>query len=111
MATITYKILGQTVVTANTNTLLYTVPAVTSTIISSITVCNIGTSTGTFRIAMIEGAIGTVGNKNYIYYDIPIYAGDSFVTTCGFTLATTNTIMVRASSANIVFSCFGSELS
>jgi hypothetical protein len=108
---ISYKRLGATTVAANTNTQLYVVPALTSTIVSSLVVANIGTSTGTFRVAIVEGAIGTVTNKDFIYYDISIAANDTFTATCGFTMATTNTILVRSNNTNIVFSAFGSEIS
>jgi hypothetical protein len=110
MATV-YKVLGQTVVTANTDTQLYVTSTGKSTLVSSLVVCNTGTSERTFRIAIIEGAIATVGSKNYLYYDVPIPANDSFTATCGFTMAATNTILVRASHADVVFSAFGTEIS
>ena len=111
MSSLVYKILGQTTVAVNTDTQLYVVPASTSTVISSISVCNMGTSTGTFRIAIVPGAIGTVASQNYLYYDLNILGNDTFVATAGFTLATTNTIMVRSNNTNVVFSVFGSEIS
>jgi hypothetical protein len=108
---ITYKILGQTIVVANTSTGLYTTPALTSTIISSIVVCNTGTSQQTFRIAITPGTISSVAIQDYIYYDVIIPSNDTFVSTAGLTMTNGNTIMVRASSADVVFSCFGSEIS
>ena len=49
---ITYKVLGQTNPAANTANNLYTVPAATSAIISTISVCNQSTSAGTFKLAV-----------------------------------------------------------
>lgn len=103
-----YKILGQTVVTADTNTDLYTVPALTSAVVSSIVACNIGATERTFRIAIRNAAIG---NKNYLYYDVPIPANDSFVFTGGVTMEAGAIITVRANHADVVFSAFGSEIS
>ena len=48
MATTTYKVLGQSNPSATTATTLYTVPAATQTIVSTITVCNQAASAGTY---------------------------------------------------------------
>lgn len=103
-----YKILGQTVVTADTDTTLYSVPALTSAVVSSIVACNIGATERTFRIAVRNAAIG---NKNYLYYDVPIPANDTFVFTGGVTMEASSVITVRANHADVVFSAFGTELS
>lgn len=110
MATV-YKILGSAVVVADTSTGLYTVPASNSALVSSIVVCNTGTSERTFRIAMVPGAISAIQIQHYIFYDVPIPANDSFIATCGYTLATGNSILVRASHADVVFSAYGTEIS
>jgi len=106
---INYKRLGSTVVVADTDTSLYTVGADTETIISSIVVCNIGTSERLFRVALVPGAIGTVSNDDYIYYDLPIPANDTFIVTAGLVMEATHSILVRANHADVVFSAFGSE--
>jgi len=106
----TYKRLGATTVTANTDTSLYTVPASSQTIVSSIVACNIGSTARTFRIAIVDGAIANVANEDYLYYDVTIPANDTFVVTAGFTLPTTYAILVRASHADIVFNAWGTEI-
>lgn len=106
-----YKRLGATEVVADTNTLLYTVPELTSAIVSTLIVCNAGVTARTFRVAIIQGGIDSLSLKDYIYYDVPIPAKETFLATTGFTLATGDTIMVRANHAEVVFSCFGSEIS
>lgn len=105
----TIKILGQQAPNATTETDLYTVPSSTSAVISSIVVCNRGTSAGTFRIST-SAAGGATANKDYIYYDLPIGANDTFVATMGISLATTDKIRVYASSANMSFSAYGVEI-
>ena len=110
MAT-SYKKLGSTTVVADTDTSLYTVPASTETIVSSIAVCNRGTSAATFRIAHVDGAIGTVGNDDYIYYDVTLNGNDTFVATIGFAMIAANSILVRSNSANVNFIAWGSEIS
>lgn len=105
----TYKVLGQSAPSATTATTLYTVPSSTSSIVSTITVCNRDTSSGTFRIA-IRPAGASLANQHYIVYDSSIAANDTVTFTLGITLATTDVITVYASSANMSFNAFGSEL-
>jgi glucose-6-phosphate dehydrogenase assembly protein OpcA len=104
------KVLGQSAPSATTNTTLYTVPASTETVVSSIVVCNRGTSATTFRIAIRPAGAG-IANQHYAYYDLGIDANDTFVATIGITLATTDVVTVYAGNANLSFSAFGSEAS
>jgi hypothetical protein len=105
----TYKVLGQSAPSATTATTLYTVPSSTSSIVSTITVCNRDTTSGTFRIA-IRPAGATLANQHYMVYDSSIAANDTITFTLGITLATTDIITIYASSANMSFNAFGSEL-
>lgn len=105
-----YKVLGQSNPAATTATTLYTVPASTSTVVSTITVCNIGTVVGTFRIA-IRPAGATLANQHYLAYDATLGGSDVLTFTLGVTLATTDVVTVYASNANFAFSIFGSEIS
>ena len=92
----TYKVLGQSAPSATTATSLYTVPASTSTIVSTLTVCNRDTTAGTFRIAVRPAGA--------------VLANDTVTFTLGITLATTDIVTIYASSANMTFNAFGSEL-
>jgi hypothetical protein len=105
-----YGRLGATVVVANTDTALYTVPASTSAVVSEITICNIGSSQRTFRLAHVDGAIGDVATEDYKYYDALINPNSSLILNIGLTMATTETLLVRANHAEVVFSCSGVEL-
>lgn len=106
----TYRVLAQSTPSANTLTTAYTVPASTSTQISSIMVCNTNTTETTFRVSVrIAGASDTI--KQYIYYDLPILNNDTFVATVGITLATTDVISVQAGMTNVSFNIFGVEIS
>jgi hypothetical protein len=108
MAT-TYKVLGQLNPSATTATTLYTVPASTSTVVSTINVCNQAATAGTFRLA-IRPAGATLSALHYISYDTGISANDSISLTIGITLATTDVITVYASTATMSFAAFGSEI-
>jgi glucose-6-phosphate dehydrogenase assembly protein OpcA len=106
----TYKVLGQSNPSATTATSLYTVPASTSAVVSSISVANLTATAATFRIA-VRPAGDTLANEHYIGYDITVGASDSTIITVGLTLATTDVITVYASTADLVFQAFGSEIS
>ena len=108
MAT-TYKVLGQSAPSATTATTLYTVPASTSAVISTINVCNRAATTDTFRIA-IRPAGATLATSHYIAFDSPIPANDSINITAGISLATTDIITVYGGTANLTFTAFGAEI-
>jgi hypothetical protein len=99
----TPKRLGAVTVTANTNKLLYTVPGSTSTIVSSVCICNRGVTSATFRVAHVAGAIGNVQQGDYIYYDATIAPNDTYVLTIGAAMSATHTLLVRSNSASVNF--------
>jgi glucose-6-phosphate dehydrogenase assembly protein OpcA len=105
-----YKVLGQSNPAATTATTLYTVPASTATVISTISVANLTGTAATFRIAIRPGG-ATLANQHYLAYDVTVAASDTTVMTLGITLATTDVITIYASTANLAFSAFGSEIS
>ena len=105
-----YKVLGQQNPSANTATTLYTVPSSTSTITSTLNVCNLGATASTFRVA-VRPAGATLANVHYITYDTTLPANDSIGMTIGMTLATTDIVTVQANSATVAFSLFGTEIS
>lgn len=103
------KILGQAAPGATTETTLYTVPANTTTVISSIVICNRNTTTlTTFRISVAQGG-GATANKDYLYYDVLIPGADTFIATVGITLAAADVVRVYAGNANLSFNAFGEE--
>jgi len=105
----TYKVLGQSNPSATTATTLYTVPASTSCVVSTINICNQAGTAGTFRIA-IRPSGAVLAAQHYLSYDTSIAANDSISLTIGITLATTDVITVYASSATMSFAAFGSEI-
>ena len=108
MATI-YKVLGQVHVAAITNTTLYTVPAATSAVCSTLVVCNMGNST-TYRIA-VRPAGATIADQHYLVYEAAINSYDTTMLTIGVTLAATDVITVYAGTADVNFQVYGSEIS
>ena len=104
-----YKILGQSAPSATTETDLYTVPASTEAVISTVVVCNRSASDAQYRISVApDGA--TTANSQYLAYDVTVGASDSTTLTLGITVDATDKVRVYASSADLTFSAFGSEI-
>ena len=108
MAT-TYKVLGQVIPAATTATTLYTVPAATATVVSTIVICNQAATSATFRIA-IRPVGATLATLHYAAFDVAVGANDSTALTLGITLDAADVLTVYASSADMTFSVFGSEI-
>lgn len=104
-----YKILGQLVPLAGSLTILYTCPASTEAIISSIIVSNRSGTVETFDICVCSGGATPV-DHSYIYRDIDIPGKDSFAATLGVTLQQSDNIRVGCDqSSGCAFSLFGME--
>ena len=108
MAT-TYKVLGQSNPAATTATTLYTVPSSTSTVVSTIVICNQAAAAATYRIS-VRPAGGAQTTAMYLAYDVAVAANDSTALTLGITLATTDVITVYSSTTTLSFTAFGSEI-
>lgn len=106
----TYKVLGQSNPSATTLTTLYTVPSATTAVVSSIVVANLTATSATFRIA-VRPAGASITNAHYVGYDITVGASDSTVLTMGITMGATDVLSVYASTANLTFQAYGSEIS
>lgn len=104
-----YKVLGQSLPAATTLTTLYTVPASTSAVCSTLSICNQGIST-TYRIA-IRPAGAEIASSQYVVYDAAINASDTVFLTLGVTLAATDVVSVYAGTATVSFHLYGSEIS
>jgi hypothetical protein len=108
MAT-TYKVLGQSNPSATTATTLYTCPASTQTVISTITICNQAATSGTYRVAVRPNG-ATLATEHYIVFDAPIQANTTTAYTLGLTIDASDVVTVYASSATMSFNAFGSEI-
>ncbi len=102
------KILGQSNPAPATATTLYTVPAANSTVISTITIANLGSAGASFRIAC-RPAGASLANSHYIAYDTGMAPNDTVGLTLGITLAATDVVTVSANTGNVNFTAFGTE--
>lgn len=105
----TRKILGQSKPAAATDGTLYTVPPVTDTVVSSITVAETGGAATSFRVCVDSagGAVTAVGKA--VAWDVAIPANSTITLTLGITLAAAATVIVRSLSGSCTFTGFGQE--
>lgn len=81
----------------------------TSTVISSIVICNTSASSATYRLA-INTASATFAAGRYIVYEATIAGNDTVALTLGLVLDPTNRYLNASSStASINFSVYGAE--
>jgi hypothetical protein len=105
-----YKVLGQIAPSATTATSIYTVPSATEAVVSSIVVCNRSAANATFRISVRpDGA--TLANQHYLAYDAGIAASDTMILTIGVTMDATDVLEGYASTGDLTFHAYGSEVS
>jgi hypothetical protein len=89
-----YKVLGQVNPAVQTYATLYTVPASTQAVISTISICNANASV----------------DANYSIAVRPAGALDTIMLTVGLTLGNTDVVTVYVTNPNVAFGLYGSEV-
>ena len=111
----TYKILGQTLPTANVLSNVYVVPAATSTILNTITICNQSSANANVDI-VVRPINESIANKHYIIRGVTIPRADTLIMSPGITLnasvivAVNNAVHTGETAASISFNVYGVEL-
>ncbi len=98
--------------TASTGTYatLYTTPAATEAVISSLVITNQSSSAITVRIGL-DATAGTPGASEFLVYDAAIAGNDTVALTLGVTLDAEKFVRVSSSADTCNFSAFLSEIS
>ena len=104
-----YKVLGQVAPLATTATAIYTVPSATETVVSSVVVCNRAGTSATFRLSVRPNG-ATLANEHYMVYDANVDANDTLILTVGVTMDANDVIEGYASSGDLTFHVYGSEI-
>jgi hypothetical protein len=104
----TYKVLAQADPAATTPTTVYTVPASTTAVISSVVFANRSASAVTFRL-YVRVAAEALTNKQYLAYDMNLPANDSIFLQLGITLAATDLLCAYVSAQQVAINVFGVE--
>lgn len=102
----TAKQLFRGAATTTVTTVLYTVPASTTTIVSNIAITNTAASAGTFNIGM-----GTAGANTSLHTTTAIAANSTIYIDLKQVLTATQTITGGASATTINFMISGMEIS
>jgi len=105
-----YLVLGQSAPNANTTANVYTVPASTNTVVSTIIITNRNNNQNTTYRLAVQPAGAALANQHFIAYDAPITSLDSVALTLGITLGATDVVSANAGAANLSFSIFGTEI-
>lgn len=106
----TIKVLGQAAPGATTETDVYTVPALTSAVVSNITICNRGSAATTFRLSIAVAGAATE-NKQYLVYDENIAGNRPYEWTTGITLGAGDVVRLYSGNNQLSINVFGKEVS
>lgn len=106
---ITYKVLGQANPIANNLTTVYTVPLLTSAVVSTITVCNLDANASQFSIA-VQPSNTSISPQHYLNYRTSLPGNDTITITIGITMSANDVISANMTSSNVSVNVFGSEI-
>lgn len=112
MPILNHKILGQLAApAANIATVgtLYTVPANTTAEVKTLIVTHTGSSNHTYRIAVRKNG-ESITDRNYVFYDKGISNAATEIHAVDLSLSANDVISVSASSLDIAFHAYGTEI-
>jgi hypothetical protein len=108
-----YKILGQIQTTGNTATNVYVVPSATSTVVSSVTICNQSANNVIVDVTARNGSTA-LGNQHFLVYQYPLSAADTLVLEPRLTMNATSVLAANVTGANaasnVSVNAFGIEV-
>jgi hypothetical protein len=78
-------------------------------VLSTIVVANRAASSATYRIAVRPNG-ATLANQHYLAFNVTVGASDSTTITLGITMDAADVLTVFASTADLSFNVFGSEI-
>jgi hypothetical protein len=105
-----FKVLGQSNPTAQTYTTLYTVPAETQAVISTISICNADTIANANYSIAVRPAGEEIAAKHFLTSNNVVGSLDTIMLTVGLTLGNTDVITVWTTNPNVSFGLYGSEV-
>ena len=105
---VAYKQLGKSTPAATTLTAVYTVPASTTAVLSTITVCNRSATATTFRLShALAGAADAL--DQYFAYDAPLAGNSTATFTLGIAMASTDILRAYVGAATVTVLVWGEE--
>lgn len=103
------KTLGQTQSAAATDATLYTVPAATDTVISSIVMCETNGAVAKVKVTIDAAGGAVTAAAKSIAWSMPVAANDTAVLQFGGTLAAGTTVVVQSDTGKVTFTLYGQE--
>ena len=104
------KVLGQLVPAAGVLTAIYTAGGAIGVTVSTVSVCNLGTTTDKVRLRVaVAGAADDP--KQAVLHDVPVKPGSTRGITIGITMSPGDVVRVYSLNGNIAFNLFGVEVS
>lgn len=88
---------------------LYVCPDLTETVVSTITISNIGSAAATYRIA-VQKFGESLSHKHMLAFDHAINSNSAETLTLGLTLSQGDKIIVQSDVDKLTFSAYGSEI-
>lgn len=106
------KNLGQVVPPAGSEdpalTVLYEVPGAASAVVSTVSICNLGSTLAKVRLRhAVAGA--AIDGKQYLIYDYPLPPGKFLTYTIGICMATTDVLVGYSDTGFVAFNAWGEE--
>ena len=89
---------------------LYTVPANTEAVISTIAICNTASAAATYRIGF-DDTEGTPSSSEWLVYDATVGANDTIFLSVGAALEAEKYVRISSSADTVTFQAFVSEIS
>ena len=102
------KVLGQLDPSATTTTVLYTVPDLAQTTVSSLVICNRTGSAITFRVS-VHVANASANDRQFLFFDESLAATTTRTVVIGMCLSQSDVLKVYASAVDVSFNLFGVE--
>jgi len=104
-----YSVLGQIAPLVSTLTDVYTVPASTEAVISTIIICNTGGTSSKVRLSIAINGAASIPQQ-FLLFDKSVPKNDTLSMTIGVTLDASDVIRVFADKVDIAFNVFGAEI-
>lgn len=107
----TYRNLSQLNPDPDTLTELLAVTGNSEVVLSVVCICNTTGTEITFRLAHVKGGANADADRaQYLYYDLPLAANDTFEAMKGLTVGSGDKLFARASAANVAFNVYGARV-
>jgi hypothetical protein len=103
------KVLGQQAPPAATQTVLYTVPAVTQATCSTLVVCNQNNATVKVRVRVKVNNAADAASQ-FLLFDVPILKTSSEFYTLGLSLGAGDVVTCYSDTTLVAFNLFGVEI-